>query len=238
MKTIHELRTIHGNFSDRDVSENDLGQILEACVCAANASARQSYSIIAVRDRKTIKEQFQYEGSKALMFCVDYNRITAAAEHLGHTYKPDGITDFITGSIDTILAAQTAAIAAKSLGIDSLFTNSVHRRKLSDVYKAFNLPEENCFPLITLVLGYPSEEPGWKKGRLDGKGIIHNGKYEALAKEEIEQDTKFADLQLDSLDMMDLVLIMEEKFSVGIELNEEINTVGKLADYINSHIVR
>ena len=57
-----------------------------------------------------------------------------------------------------------------------------------------------------------------------------------ILKDEIKQDTKFADLQLDSLDMMDLVLIMEEEFSIGIELNEDINTVGKLADYIDLHI--
>ncbi|HEX2947804.1 MAG TPA: nitroreductase [Clostridia bacterium] len=185
LKTIHELRTIHGHFSDRDVSENDLGQILDACVRAANASARQSYSIITVRDSKTVREQFQYDGSKALLFCVDYNRIIASAEHLGHTYKLDGITDFITGSIDTILAAQTAAIAAKSIGMDSLFTNSIHRRDLSDVYEAFNLPRKYCFPLITLILGYPVEEPGYSKGRLGGKGIIHNGRYETMAKEDL-----------------------------------------------------
>ncbi len=190
MKTIHSLRTTHGNFSEREVSENDLAQIIDACVHAANASARQSYSIIAVRDRKTVKEQFQYDGSKALLFCVDYNRISAAAGYLGHPFAAEGILGFITGSTDTILAAQTAAIAARSLGIDSLFTNSVHRRDLSEVYKAFGLPGKYCFPLITLILGYPVEEPGYLKGRLDGKGIIHNGKYQLLAEEELEQLVK------------------------------------------------
>ena len=39
LKTIHSLRTIHGNFSDQEVSSEDLNTILEACVRAANASA-------------------------------------------------------------------------------------------------------------------------------------------------------------------------------------------------------
>jgi len=54
--------------------------------------------------------------------------------------------------------------------------------------------------------------------------------------EEIKEDTKFTDLQLDSLDMMDLVLIMEEEFSVSIELNEDITTVGKIAEYIDARL--
>lgn len=203
MKTIRSLRTIHGNFSEREVSENDLSQILDACVHAATASARQSYSIIAVRDRKTVKEQFKYDGSKALLFCVDYNRISSAAGHLGHPFSSEGILGFITGSTDTILAAQTAAIAAKSLGIDSLFTNSVHRRDLSEVYKAFGLPGRYCFPLIALILGYPAEEPGYQKGRLDGKGIIHDGKYEILAEEELEQLVKEYDVVEKHLGLVD-----------------------------------
>ena len=59
-----------------------------------------------------------------------------------------------------------------------------------------------------------------------------------IAMEEIKEDTKFTDLQLDSLDMMDLVLIMEEEFSVSIELNEDLTTVGKIADYIDTRLAK
>ena len=59
---------------------------------------------------------------------------------------------FVTGSTDTILAAQTACIAAKSLGIDSLFTQrGLHRRDISQVFKTLNLPDKYCFPLVALV---------------------------------------------------------------------------------------
>lgn len=53
-----------------------------------------------------------------------------------------------------------------------------------------------------------------------------------LSKFDIKPETRFSELELDSLDMMDLVLIMEENFSISIEINEELNTVGKLSDYI------
>ena len=134
LKTIHSLRSTHGNFTEREVSDEDVQTIIGAAVRAANASARQSYSIVVVEDRALIKQLCGYVGSKGLVFCVDYTRIIDAAEHLGHSFSAEGTTSFVTGSIDTILVAQTAAIAAQSLGIDSLFTNGIHRGDMSRVY--------------------------------------------------------------------------------------------------------
>lgn len=184
LKTIGSLRTIHGNFSEREVPAEDLQTILKACTHAANASARQSYSIIVLEDRQTMAK-LGYVGSKALIFCVDYNRINDAAEYLGRSFHSGEIVSFITGSIDTVLASQTAAIAAKSLGIDSMFTNCIHRVPLKDVYALLNLPGENCFPLIELILGYPQTEPACQKGRLCGNGIIHYGQYHRLNPKEM-----------------------------------------------------
>jgi nitroreductase len=186
LKTLHSLRSIHGDFSDREIVDEDLQAILDASVRAANASARQSYSIVVVEDRDVMRQLCGYAGSNLLLFCVDYNRLTATAEHLGHTYTEGGVVSFVTGSTDTILAAQTAAIAAKSLGIDSLFTNGIHRGDMSRVYKLLDLPEKLCFPLIALVLGYPSKEPAYQKGRWVGPGVIHYGTYHPITAEEID----------------------------------------------------
>ncbi len=186
LKTIHSLRTVHGNFSDRNVSEEDLQIILEAALKAANASARQSYSIVVVENRETMRK-LGYVGSKALVFCVDYTRIADTAEYLHRTFDSDEIVSFVTGFVDTVLAVQTAAIAAKSLQIDSLFTNCIHRVKLEDVYSILQLPKEHCFPVIELILGYPDKEPQAQKGRLSGKGIIHRETYSRLTPDELKE---------------------------------------------------
>jgi nitroreductase len=187
MKTIYNLRSTHGNFSEREVSDDDLLTLLDACVRAANASARQSYAIIAIHDKERIRELCGYTGSKALFFCVDYNRIMDTAAYLGHEYIANSIHDFITGSTDTILAAQTAAICARSLGIDSLFTNGIQRGDMARVYKLLDLPEQGCFPLIMLVLGYADKEPAYQKGRLTGKGVIHHDRYQRLSQDELKE---------------------------------------------------
>lgn len=186
LKTIHNLHTTHGNFSSREISESNLKTILNACVCAASASARQSYSIIVIDDKAVMKEYLHYVSSKALIFCVDFTRLIDTAEYLNHPFQCTGIQDFITGSTDTILAAQTAAIAATSLGIDSMFTNSIHRGDLAKLYEKLNLPSKNCFPLITLMLGYSTNEHHNTRGRLNGPGVIHYGEYQRLDKNELE----------------------------------------------------
>ncbi|HWQ45232.1 MAG TPA: nitroreductase family protein [Longilinea sp.] len=177
LETIHSLRTIHGDFSTRDVSNEDLEQVLASATCAANASARQSYSIIVIDDRERMRELFSYQGSRALIFCVDYNRIMAAAMHLGQEFDNTDIIGFITGSMDTMLAAQTAVIAAKSLKIDTMITNGLHRNNLDKVYELLNIPQTSCFPLVTVILGYAQKEPVYKKGRLSNEHIIHYGQY-------------------------------------------------------------
>ncbi|HJO92576.1 MAG TPA: nitroreductase family protein [Victivallales bacterium] len=198
INTISDLRTIHGNFSDKKIDIKNLEIILNSTIHAANASARQSYSIIVVEDKDTMMKLCGYSGDKLLLFCVDFNRICDMAVHLSHTFNKNNIVDFITGSTDTVLAAQTAAIAAKSLGIDSLFTNGIHRGNPERVYELLAIPRKNCFPLIALVLGYSKEEPKSKKGRIT-TGVIHYGKYNRLNSNEMENLVKEYDNQSNHL---------------------------------------
>ena len=55
-----------------------------------------------------------------------------------------------------------------------------------------------------------------------------------IALNTIKPDSTFADLGLDSLDTMDLLMIFEEKFGVTLEFNAEIKTVGDLVKFIDS----
>jgi len=185
IETVMGLRSIR-KFSEREILEKDLKIILNSCVRAANASGRQSYSIIVVDDKELLKQLF-YGANIGLLFCVDFNRIIDSANYLGHSYNIEGIREFITGSTDTILTTQTAVITAESLGIDSLITNSVHRAPFDKISEVFDLPEKYCFPLIALCLGYAEEEPTYKKGRLTNSGVIHFNKYSKLNDKELEK---------------------------------------------------
>ncbi|HNW04184.1 MAG TPA: phosphopantetheine-binding protein [Oscillospiraceae bacterium] len=45
---------------------------------------------------------------------------------------------------------------------------------------------------------------------------------------DITEETTFADLELDSLDMVELIMNLEEEFGVSIEMDGAIKTVGDL----------
>lgn len=180
LQTIHSLATTHGTFTKKPVSPEDLEAVVQASLRAATASARQSYSLIVVEDREKIRALCGYSGPAAIVYCVDYNRLLDTADYLHEKYEVNGIADFITGSTDTILAAQSGVIAARSLGIDSLLTNGIHRGDLHRAFQLLDLPEKYCMPLIMLVLGV-GEHPAKPRGRLNGNGIVHRGKYSRIS---------------------------------------------------------
>jgi nitroreductase len=186
LETIHRARTTHGNFTAQDIAEDVLQQIIGASVRAPGASNLQCYSIIVVRDRAKMQQLCGYAGSRALVYCLDYNRLQAEASHLGHTYQPGGVDTLVIGCINTSLAVQNATLAARSLGVDYLITNGVHRGDMERVWKILGLPESLCFPLVAVVLGYPSAEPAHRRGRLSGPGVVHEDKYHRLTTPELD----------------------------------------------------
>jgi nitroreductase len=186
LKTIQSLRTIHGDFSDKQVPDEQVQAVLDASVRAANASNTQTYSIVVSRDPAKMQKLTGYRGSCLLLYCSDHTRLADVAKHLGDPFNPVNMESFITSSTNTILAAQTAVIAAKSMGIDSLLTNGIHRGDIERLWEILDLPQESCFPLIALILGYPNAEPAYKTGRLQGPGVVHHEKYHRLNPSEAE----------------------------------------------------
>ena len=51
---------------------------------------------------------------------------------------------------------------------------------------------------------------------------------------EVTEQSTFAEMELDSLDTVELIMNLEEEFSVTIEMNENIKTVGDLIKIIES----
>ena len=51
----------------------------------------------------------------------------------------------------------------------------------------------------------------------------------------ITEGTTFEELSLDSLDVVELVMKIEEDFKVSIEMDEELKSVGKLVEAISAN---
>ena len=49
-------------------------------------------------------------------------------------------------------------------------------------------------------------------------------------------ETSFDDMELDSLDVIEVVMAIEEAFGITLEIDENIKTVGDLVDLVDSLI--
>lgn len=204
LQTLHALRSTHGRFGGRDLSDGDLATILEAATRAANSSSRQAYSIILLEDRERMERLLGYRASRGLVFCVDTHRLGALAARLGHAFDCDHVVELVTDSVDAALAAQTAVIAARSLGIDSLVTNALHRKPLDLVYRELDLPERSVFPLITVLLGYDADPASRRKERLPLDLVVHRERYRRADAAELERLVALYDDREARIGMVDL----------------------------------
>ena len=62
-------------------------------------------------------------------------------------------------------------------------------------------------------------------------------KHYGISEDDVKPDSSFiSDFDGDSLDIIELVLILEDKYGIEVpeEIAEELDTVQKLYDYINS----
>lgn len=57
--------------------------------------------------------------------------------------------------------------------------------------------------------------------------------YKGIDASEIKEDNSFADLKLDSLDVAELVMNLEDEFGVTLELDENVKTVAELVRLID-----
>ena len=183
LDTIQSLRTTHWDFNEKQVSQADVETIIGHGLRAANSDNLTDYSVVVVTDPAILNTMTGGESNgkavTCLVYAIGHTRIVKCARALGYDrFHPlDRLYNFFIAIYDVCLAAQTAVIAAKSMGIDSLVTNFSHRNKPKDTMELLNMPKDYCFPVIQVVLGYSDKDPSVTTGRLSKKHIIHYGTY-------------------------------------------------------------
>jgi nitroreductase len=183
LHTIESLRTIHWDFNDKPVSREDVEKIIGYSMRAANSDNLIDYSVIVVDDPELLNEisggESMGKAVTCLIYAIDHTRIIKCAQELGYNqFHPNRrFYNFFISYYDVCAAAQTAVITAKSMGIDSLTTNFIHRQFPSKVMEKLNLPKKYCFPVIQVVLGYSDKDPSKTRGRISKEHIVHYNTY-------------------------------------------------------------
>ncbi len=166
--------------------------IIAAAQCTSTSSNLQAYSVVAVTDAATRGRLAELCGKQAhvsqapvfLAWCADLARLERACELRGYTQVSGYAENFVIAAVDAVIAAQTAALAAESLGLGICYIGGI-RSNPAQVIELLNLPRLT-FPVTGMTLGWPAVEPPIRP-RLPLSAVLHWERYDP------DQDAELAD---------------------------------------------
>lgn len=180
------------NFSDKPVSKELLNDILEAAAHAPTNGNMQLYSVIITRDssRKMLLAGTHFcqpasTGANVLLtFCADFNRFVKWCEVSNAKPGYDNFQSFMSAVFDTVILAQQVCTIAEMEGLGTCYlgTTTYNAPQIAEILE---LPER-VVPIITVALGYPTEEAP-KSDRIPADGFIHEEVYKDYTTESIKE---------------------------------------------------
>ena len=182
-------------FSEREIEESVVGEILTAAVQAPTAGNQQLYSIIRVTDAELKKklsetcdnQPFIADSKLLLIFCADCLKWYDAFSASDCEPRRPGVGDLMLAVNDALIAAQNAVTAAHSFGIGSCYIGDI-MENIEEHRELLCLPEY-VFPAALLVFGYPTEQQINRKKpeRADMRHIVCENTYRRMLPEELKE---------------------------------------------------
>ncbi|MBN1922317.1 MAG: nitroreductase family protein [Anaerolineae bacterium] len=190
-------------YEDYEPSREAKDAVITAALRAPTAGNMMLYSIIEVQDQslkdalaETCDHQpFIAKAPFVLLFLADYQRWTdyfqvsgveALCAEQGATMRKPQEGDLFLACCDALIAAQTAVIAAESLGLGSCYIGDIMEHY--EEHKAlFRLPQYT-FPISLICFGYPTPQQQEREqpGRFDKRAIVFENHYTRFEPETLE----------------------------------------------------
>ncbi len=184
LATILNHRSVRA-FLPRPLPAGTLDLLIAAAQSASTSSNLQLWSVVAVEDpdRKARlselagQQKFIRDAPLLLVWLCDHARLSAiAAERQTPVEGMDYLEEFIVGIVDAALAAQSATIAAESLGLGCVYIGAM-RNLPEQVVAELGLPPR-VFAVFGMSVGYP--DPAGETGvkpRLPRQVPLHREQY-------------------------------------------------------------
>lgn len=172
METLEVIigRTSIRQYTDRVVDDRTLYTILEAGMSGPSCVNARDWSFLAIRNPETLDKMAQTMGRAAqpltraklaILVCGDLERAFSRAPEYW--------------VIDGAIAAQNMILAARSLGLGSVWLGTWPQMgKVESLQKLFDLPD-NQIPHSVIAFGYPNEAP--EKGMTYEENRVHFEKW-------------------------------------------------------------
>ena len=157
-------------------------EMVETIVAAAQRSSTSSnlqmMSVVAVTDAEKRNRLAQLCGNQShiaeapvfMAWCADLHRLDRVCEWRGYKQVAEYVENFLLAAADTVIASQTAALAAESLGLGICYIGSI-RNNPQAVIELLALPPR-VFPVTGMTLGWPSAAPRLRP-RLATRAVLH-----------------------------------------------------------------
>jgi nitroreductase len=179
---------IHRHASVRRYKPDPLpASLIETVVAAgqraSTSSNLQAYSVIAVIDaagREQLSllcanQAFVREAPVFLAWCADLAHLDRACQLRGYTQATAYVESLLMAVVDTSLAAQTAMLAAESLGLGACYVGAL-RNHPQEAIQLLGLPRLT-FPIFGMTLGWPAKEARVRP-RLPLRAVLHWEQYQ------------------------------------------------------------
>ncbi|MEZ5105418.1 MAG: nitroreductase family protein [Draconibacterium sp.] len=181
MELLHKHVSIR-KFQKRKIQRELLESLLYSGTRASTTGNMQLYSIIINEDgnKKDELVPLHFNQSVAvnapvlLTFVADFNRFSEWCRLRNATPGYDNFLSFFTAAIDALLVAQNVCIAAENAGLGVCYLGTT-TYNAKEIIQVLQLPKLT-FPITTVALGYPDENPGLTD-RLPLQGVIHFETY-------------------------------------------------------------
>lgn len=145
---------------DKPVADAELQSMFIAAQSASTSSNLNAWSAVVVTDpqrkerlqRMTGGNLFILDAPVFIVWVADFSRnASLCADSQPETLRYQEST--LVGAIDAALAAQTAAIAAESMGLGVCYVGGI-RTRMREVIDLLELPEFS-FPVFGMTIGHP-----------------------------------------------------------------------------------
>ncbi len=188
-------------YEDRPVNPEARDAILKAAMRAPTASGLMLYSIIEVDDPQAKQrlvvtcdnQPFIATAPMVWLFLADYQRwydyflacgVEEYCQRRGVAMRGPEEGDLFLACCDALIAAQTAVIAAESLGIGSCYIGDIMENY--EIHRQlFDLPRYT-FPICLVCFGYPTPQQKSRAltERFDRRFIVFRDRYRRLSSQE------------------------------------------------------
>ncbi len=177
-------RSVRG-FLPQALPDGILETLIVAAQSASTSSNLQFWSVVAVQEteRKSRlaelagQQQFIRDAPLLLVWLVDLSRLDRiAAQHQAQIEGTHYLEEFIVGVVDAALAAQSALIAAESVGLGAVYIGAM-RNLPEQIAAELELPP-HVFAVFGMSVGYPDpvRDTGIKP-RLPQSLVLHRETY-------------------------------------------------------------